>query len=129
MNSDRDAEGTLRCTVCGKDLTDPKNSGDPDVEGDWVCKEVSCRAVHDAEMTVAIPDGGTQESVIYLVREVRRDSATPLRAFPTEEDAAEWRNDHVSNFEKLDDGDWANYYVGMGGKASFPVTEVPYGAE
>jgi hypothetical protein len=40
-----------KCVVCHSDLTDPKNRGDPDVNGDWVCSDGTCRAVHDVEMT------------------------------------------------------------------------------
>jgi hypothetical protein len=43
-----------KCTVCGKDLTDPKNAGDPDVDGEWVCRDEICRATHDTEMTVNV---------------------------------------------------------------------------
>lgn len=43
---------SCNCAVCGKDLTDPKNSGDPDINGDWVCSETYCRAVHGVSMTV-----------------------------------------------------------------------------
>lgn len=43
---------SCNCAVCGKDLTDPKNSGDPDINGDWVCSETYCRAVHGPSMTV-----------------------------------------------------------------------------
>lgn len=50
--SDELAGGTVQCVVCGSDLTDPKNAGDPDVNGDWVCRREHCRAVHDVEMTV-----------------------------------------------------------------------------
>jgi len=39
------------CAVCGKDLTDPKNRGDPDVNGDWVCASEHCRNVHNVDMT------------------------------------------------------------------------------
>lgn len=44
------------CHCCGKDLTDPKNAGDPDVQGQWVCRDEVCRAVHDVEMTVTLDD-------------------------------------------------------------------------
>ena len=42
----------IQCVECGKDLADPKNCGDPDVEGDWVCADPVCRAMHDPEMEV-----------------------------------------------------------------------------
>lgn len=42
------------CEVCGCDLTDPKNRGDPDVNGDWVCSSPSCRVAHPEEMTCNI---------------------------------------------------------------------------
>jgi hypothetical protein len=41
-----------RCVECGKDLTDPKNCGDPDVGGDWVCADDDCRIMHEPEMAV-----------------------------------------------------------------------------
>jgi hypothetical protein len=42
----------FECVECGKDLTDPKNCGDPDVGGDWVCADDNCRIMHEPEMTV-----------------------------------------------------------------------------
>jgi len=54
--SDKDELETYHCEVCGKDLTDPKNSGDPDENGDWVFRSISCRAAHSVEMTVTIDD-------------------------------------------------------------------------
>jgi hypothetical protein len=51
-NLDPDVAGEeLRCEVCGKDLTDPKNAGDPDENGNWVCRDGLCRWNHDVEMT------------------------------------------------------------------------------
>ena len=47
---------SVKCVVCGSDLTDPKNAGDPDVNGDWVCRREHCRAVHNVEMTVNLGD-------------------------------------------------------------------------
>lgn len=40
------------CVVCGRDLADPKNAGDPDVEGNWICRSESCRSTHPIDMTV-----------------------------------------------------------------------------
>jgi len=40
-------EQEYRCVVCGKDLCDPKNRGDP-VASDsefWVCNDATCRAI------------------------------------------------------------------------------------
>jgi len=39
------------CVECGKVLNDPKNRGDPDVDGEWVCADLSCRELHETEMT------------------------------------------------------------------------------
>ena len=53
--SDRQSQGEtgrFECVECGKDLTDPKNCGDPDVGGDWVCADDHCRIMHEPEMTV-----------------------------------------------------------------------------
>lgn len=47
-----DGTDRYKCAVCASDLTDPKNSGDPDINGDWVCSQNHCRAVHDVPMTV-----------------------------------------------------------------------------
>ena len=47
-----DEDDAVYCVECGKDLTDPKNCGDPDVDGDWVCADAHCRSMHEAEMTV-----------------------------------------------------------------------------
>ncbi len=43
---------TVQCVECGKDLTDPKNCGDPDINGEWVCTDAPCRVVHETAMTV-----------------------------------------------------------------------------
>lgn len=51
-----ETDGSMKCVECGKELTDPKNSGDPDVNGDWVCRDRICRGIHDAEMTVNLGD-------------------------------------------------------------------------
>jgi len=51
-DSARSTSGIVHCVECGKDLTDPKNCGDPDVGGDWVCADDDCRILHEAEMTV-----------------------------------------------------------------------------
>jgi len=48
--------GDYRCVSCGVSLTDPKNAGDPDENGDWVCRDVVCRATHKPEMTVTLED-------------------------------------------------------------------------
>jgi hypothetical protein len=37
---------------CGKNLIDPKNCGDPDVGGDWVCADDNCQIMH----SVSFPD-------------------------------------------------------------------------
>lgn len=42
----------VQCVECAKDLTDPKNSGDPDINGEWVCSDASCRIIHETAMTV-----------------------------------------------------------------------------
>lgn len=42
---------TTVCEVCGKDLTDPKNAGDLDENGDWVCIDWECREIHNVPMT------------------------------------------------------------------------------
>lgn len=47
---ERDSAGGPHCEVCGCDLSDPKNAGDPDVNGDWVCRDPTCRAAHRPEM-------------------------------------------------------------------------------
>jgi len=57
MSSDKHAD--VLCHCCGKDLTDPKNAGDLDVEGNWVCRDPTCRAVHEVEMTVTLEDHQT----------------------------------------------------------------------
>jgi hypothetical protein len=67
------------------------------------------------------------ETVVYLVMEVRFGSATPLRAFETRENAEAWRDDHVTQFERLPEDDSFEYHVGMGGKAGFNIKRVPYG--
>jgi len=41
----------INCVECGKVLNDPKNRGDPDVDGEWVCADATCRALHDTDMT------------------------------------------------------------------------------
>lgn len=35
--------GKTVCTVCGCDLTDPKNGGDPTEDDEWVCRDPHCR--------------------------------------------------------------------------------------
>jgi|GEM_PF-3363739 len=50
--ADVEETDTVRCVVCGTVLSDPKNCGDPDVGGDWVCADETCRAMHEPEMTV-----------------------------------------------------------------------------
>jgi len=45
-----------RCVSCGVSLTDPKNAGDPDENGDWVCRDAACRAMHEPEMTVTLEE-------------------------------------------------------------------------
>jgi len=57
--TDSAEETVVVCDCCGKDLTDPKNAGDPDVEGQWVCRDDTCRAVHEVEMTVTLEDHQT----------------------------------------------------------------------
>lgn len=52
MPSEDVTDGIVQCVRCGCDLTDPKNSGDPDKNGDWVCADAVCRASHDVPMTV-----------------------------------------------------------------------------
>ncbi|OYR64125.1 hypothetical protein [Halorubrum ezzemoulense] len=54
------------CVECGKVLDDPKNRGDPDVNGEWVCADADCRELHGAEMTCdgsaeLVTDGGRVE--------------------------------------------------------------------
>jgi hypothetical protein len=40
----KDDDATL-CTICGVDLTNPKNGGDPTTEdGEWVCNDPVCRS-------------------------------------------------------------------------------------
>ncbi len=51
-----DADDRTECVVCGQDLGDPKNAGDPDENGEWVCRRESCRAAHDVDMTVPLGD-------------------------------------------------------------------------
>jgi len=46
------SRNTIKCVECGKDLTDPKNRGDPDINGEWVCDEKYCRVMHEPEMRV-----------------------------------------------------------------------------
>lgn len=54
------------CAECGIDLTDPKNAGDPDEDGEWVCADPQCRGMHDTPMTVkrrttrAVPQEGVE---------------------------------------------------------------------
>ena len=48
--ADVEETDTVRCVECGKDLSDPKNCGDPDVGGAWVCADDDCRIMHEPEM-------------------------------------------------------------------------------
>lgn len=47
-----DGDEKTLCVECGVDLSDPKNAGDPDSDGEWVCDDPQCRTVHETEMTV-----------------------------------------------------------------------------
>lgn len=42
-----------KCVICGSDLTDPTNCGEPSEDGDWVCDESSCRVSYDRHVTMA----------------------------------------------------------------------------
>lgn len=46
------SDETVQCVECGSDLTDPKNAGDPDINGEWVCVRPVCRRMHQAPLTV-----------------------------------------------------------------------------
>jgi hypothetical protein len=70
------------CVECGKVLNDPKNRGDPDVDGEWVCNDLSCREIHDTEMT----SGPGSERA--RTRQVTRRSERPLLGGTRNEAAA-----------------------------------------
>jgi len=72
--SDESELEAYHCEVCGKDLTDPKNAGDLDEDGDWVCRSISCRAAHPVEMTVTLDDGNDGEKTPVEVWEANNDS-------------------------------------------------------
>jgi hypothetical protein len=76
--SDESPSGACRCIECGSDLTDPKNRGDPDVDGDWVCSEPICRAMHDTEMTCGPDAGGSGAEGIDRKRFVKATAAAAI---------------------------------------------------
>lgn len=49
-------DNNVRCCECGCDLEDPKNAGDPDVNGEWVCRSLLCRHAHQAEMECSLEE-------------------------------------------------------------------------